>query len=216
MGTIKKGNNMIRKLKSLGLALVAVLAMSAVVASAAQAVPQSTCSSYPCTSTGSSTKGSETFTIDGATVTCDSHFVSSLSSASSTRTITPTYTGCEGFGFTTATVNVEGCTYLFHATEKVAAGVYKHHVDIVCPSGKSIKMTGGTCGLEVKPQTGKTTVQTTNLAGGTVTIQWNTIISVTITKDGFGCVLAGLGTRNGAYHGDVVFGGAASVSTSGE
>jgi hypothetical protein len=208
---------MIRNLKSLGLALVAVLAMSAVVASAAQAVPSFTASAYPATATGSNSKGSETFTLDHSTVQCDSHFVTnSLAAASSTLTVTPTYSNCEAFGFS-ATVNPEGCTYVFHATEQVAAGVYNHHVDVVCPTGKSIKITAATCSAEVKAQTGKTTATTTNLGGGSVTVQPNVVVSTTVTNDGFACPLTGTGTRNATYHGDVVVSrvGGGSISVSG-
>jgi hypothetical protein len=209
---------MIRNLKSLGLALVAVLAMSAFVASAASAAPEFTASAYPATSTGSNTKGSEAFTLDGTSVLCDSHFVSNkLEAANSTLTVSPTYTNCEAFGFISADVTVEGCTYVFHATELVSAGVYNHHVDVVCPTGKSIKIEAGTCVAEVKAQTNRTTVKTTNLKDGTVTVEPNVSVSTTVTNDGFGCPLAGTGTRNATYHGDVVVSrvGGGSVSVSG-
>jgi hypothetical protein len=206
------------KLKSLGLALVAVLAMSAVVASAAQAVPQFTASAYPATVTGSNTKGAETFTIDGSSIQCDSHFVShSLNASSSTLIITPTYSGCEAYGFLNAAFNTGGCAYAFHATEQAAAGVYRHHTGIGCPTGKSMKIVAGTCEVEIKEQTGQTTVTTTNLSGGTLTVQSNIVMKVTVTQDGFGCPLAGTGTRNATYHGDVVYSrvGGGSISVSG-
>ncbi|HWT91266.1 MAG TPA: hypothetical protein VN179_09130, partial [Solirubrobacterales bacterium] len=134
---------MIRNLKVLVLAAASVVAMSAVMASAASAVPQFTASAYPATVTGSNTKGSEVLTTEGGVVECASHFVShSLAAASSTLTVTPTYTNCEAFGLN-ATVNTEGCTYVFHATEKVSTGVYNNHVDILCPAGKSIKIVAG-------------------------------------------------------------------------
>ena len=65
---------MIRSLKSLGLAFIAVLAMSAVVSSASQA-SEYTCEKYECKATGSNTLGNETFTTPGGTVQCDSHYV---------------------------------------------------------------------------------------------------------------------------------------------
>jgi hypothetical protein len=212
---------MIRNLKVLGLAFVAMMAMGAVMASAAMAVPQFTASSYPAQITGSNTKGSEVFTTEAGKVECDSHFIShSQAAASSTLTVTPTYTSCEAFGFLSATVTTEGCSYVFHATEKVSTGVYKHHVDVVCPAGKSIKISaaGGLCKAEIKGQTGLTTVKTTNLEGGTVTVQPEvTKVAYTVTTDGFGCPFSGTGNKtDGAYTGDVVVsrvgGGTASVS----
>jgi len=213
---------MIRNLKVLGLAIAAVMAMSAMMASAASAVPQFTASAYPATVTGSNTKGSEVFTTEGGKVECDSHFVShSLAAASSTLTVTPTYTNCEAFGLN-ATVNTEGCTYVFHATEKVSTGVYNNHVDVVCPTGKSIKIVagGGLCRAEIKGQNGLTTVKTTNVAGGGVTVEPNvSSVAYTVTTDSFGCPFSGTGNKtDGKYTGHVVVTrvGGGSVSVSGE
>jgi hypothetical protein len=216
---------MIRTLKSLGLAFIAVLAINAIGASAAQAAPEFTCSAYSCTATGSNTKGSEAFTLDGTSVLCDSHFLVEARAATGTDihgptgsvTVTPTYTNCEAFGFLSADVTMEGCDYVFHATERVSAGVYNNHVDVVCPTGKSIKIEAGTCVAEVKAQTNRTTVKTTNV-GGSITAEPNTSVSTTVTTDGFGCPLAGTGTRNATYHGHVILsrvgGGTVEVSGS--
>jgi len=212
---------MIRNLKVLGLALGAVLALGALTASAAMAVPQFTASTYPAQVTGSNTKGSEVFTTEAGKVECDSHFLStSQAAASSTLTVAPKYSNCDAF-FLSATVDTEGCTYVFHATELVSAGVYKHHVDVVCPAGQSIKIVagGGQCNAEIKGQTGLTSVKTTNLAGGTVTVQPEvTKVAYTVTKDGFGCPFNGTGNKtDGTYTGDVVVSrvGGGSVSVSG-
>jgi hypothetical protein len=209
---------MTRQLRVLGLALLAVLATSAVIASAAQAVPQFTASSYPATATGSNTKGSESFTTEAGTVQCDSHFQGSLSAASSTFTVTPTYTNCEAFGFLDATVNMEGCSYIFHATEKVTTDHYRSHVTVECPSGKSIKITAGTCKAEVKAQGNLTTLTTTNSGGSVTAMPSVTNIAMTVTQDGFGCPFSGTGAKTGAYHGHVVMSrvGGGSISVSGQ
>jgi len=218
---------MIRNLRVLGLAFVAVLAMSALAATAAQAAPQFTCSAYECSATGSNTIGSETFTTEAGGVQCDSHFTveevgttvgTGIQNAETKVTVTPTYTGCTAFGFLGATVNVEGCDYVFTATEKIAEGVYTHHVDVVCPTGQSIKITAGTCKAEVKAQTGLTRVKTTNLANGTVTVQPEVGgISLNVTQDGFGCPFSGTGAKTGSYHGHVVVAreGGGDISVSG-
>jgi len=213
---------MIRNLKVLGLAIAAVMAMSAMMASAASAVPQFTASAYPATVTGSNTKGNEVFTTEGGKVECDSHFVShSLEAASSTLTVTPTYSNCEAFGLN-ATVNTEGCTYVFHATEAVKINeVYNNHVDVVCPAGKSIKIVagGGLCRAEIKSQNGLTTVQTTN-SGGSVTVVPNvSSVKYTVTTDSFGCPFSGTGEKtDGKYTGHVVVSrvGGGTISVSGE
>jgi len=211
---------MIRNCKILGLVLGAAMALSAVMASAALAVPQYTSSSYPFTVTGLNAKGSESFSTEAGKIECDSHYVShSLSAAGSTLTVTPAYTNCSAFGFA-PTLNNEGCGYVFHATERVGAGVYRHHVSVSCGAGKSMKWTAGTCKFEIKPQTGLTTAESTNLAAGTVTVQLNVQkIAYTVTQDGFGCPFTGTGNKtDGSFTGHIVLAkvGGGSVSVSGE
>lgn len=205
-------------LKSLGLALVAVLAVTAVVASAAQATPEFTASAYPSTGTGSNEAGGETFTTEAGTVRCDSHFEGQLTEADSTLKVSPTYTDCAAFGFLNAVVDTEECSYVFHATEKVEAGVYNSHVDVSCPEGQSIKISGGTCKAKIESQEGLTTVKTTNVIGD-ITVQPNVPnIALIVTQDGIGCAFKGIGPKTGSYHGDLVFSntGEAAISVSGE
>jgi hypothetical protein len=216
---------MIRNLKVLGLAVVAVLALSAVMASAAMAVPSFTASTYPAQITGSNTKGSEVFKTEGGNVECNSHFLShAQNAASSTLTVTPKYTSCDAFGFLEATVNTESCSYVFHATEQVSGPhvVYKHHVDVECPVGQSIKVIAGTCRAEITTQTGLTSVKTTNITEGgvgKVTVQPEVKgITYHVTQDGFLCPFGGTGLKHdGEYTGDVVVArvGGGSVSVSG-
>jgi hypothetical protein len=201
---------MTRNLKVLALAVGAVLALTAMMVSAASAASY-TASAYPATATGSNTKGSEVFTVEHGKVECDSHFEGSLSAASSTLTVKPKYTSCEALGFLEGTVNMEGCDYLFHATSTTSSTV-----DVVCTSG-SIKITAGTCRFEVKGQTGLKSVGTTN-SGGSVIAKPNVSgIAYTVTQDGFLCPFTGTGNKTGAtYTGEVtlsrVGGGSVSVS----
>jgi hypothetical protein len=199
-----KGENMIRSIKLLGLTVTALVA-SSVLASAAMAIPQFEASAYPATVTGSNSKGSEYITTEAGTHACNSHFEGSLSSASSTLTLTPKYSECESFGFLSATYSAEGCTYVLHATEQLATNLYAHHMDVACPEGKSIKVTSGSCKWEIKPQTGRKTIETTNVAGGTLTLEWNvTNLAINVTQDGFGCPFSGAGEKTASYHGHLV------------
>lgn len=212
-------------LKSVGLALIAVLAMSALAASAAQANPEYTSSTYPATATGSNTAGNETLTTVGGSVQCDADYLVEeygggyIVEASDILTVSFTYTNCVAFGFLSATINSNGCTFTYHATEKVSATEYLNHTDIDCPSGNSIKITAGTCEVALPDQNGLTTVSTTNLAGGTVTVEPELSgITLNTLKDGFACPLTGTGHSKASYHGDIVISriGGGSVSVSGE
>ena len=221
---------MIRTLKGLGLAFIAVLAMSALGSTAANASVEFTCSAYPCTATGSNTLGNEKFTTEAGTVECDSHFLvekynaikEDIPEQATTVTVTANYdlSPCTAFGFLSATVDMMSCDYVFHATERVSAGVYKHHVDVVCTNaGDAITITASTCTADVPAQTGLTTVKTTNLANGTVTVQPEVNnITINVTKDGIGCPFSGTGHKIGSYHGDVTISrvGGGTISVSGE
>ena len=217
---------MIRNLKVLGLALVAICAMSAMVASAASAVPSFTSANYSATITGTGGENaSEKFVLNAAdhsqSVECKtSNYHGSLAAASSTLTVAPSYENCKAFGFLEAEVNPEGCKYVFHATEKVAAGKYKAHVDITCPTGQSIKINAGNCKTEVKAQEGLTTASINNNASDvSVTAEFNEAIAYTVTQDGFFCPLTGTGNKTGASYSSspiTVSGSNGAISVSGE
>jgi hypothetical protein len=212
---------MIDKLRTIGLACAAVLALSAVFAATAIATPQFTGSSYPTGLTGSSFRGSLVLTTEAGKVECDSHFLSQFYfSADSTLELAPTFTNCMAFGFLSATVNPEFCDLVLHATEMAAPGVYRHHFDVDCNGGDSIKITASTCKAEIKDQNGLTTVKTSNLVNGSITVQPEVSgIAYTVTQDGFLCPFGGTGNKtDGTYTGDVVLsrfgGGWAGVSGS--
>jgi hypothetical protein len=209
---------MIRNLKSLGLALVAVLAMSAVVASAASAAIQYTSNPSPQTATGANTAGKETFTTPGGTVQCNSHFAATVATGSTSLTVTPNYETCVAFGFLNANVVENGCDYVFRPTARLAEGHYNHQVEVACEAGKAIVITAGTCEVQVPAQKELKSVTTTNSAGSVTVVPNVEKITMNVTKDGFGCPFPGLGHTTGTYHGHVTLtpteGGSISVSGS--
>ncbi len=103
---------MIRNLKTLGSAFVAVLAMSATITSVAAAFEFHSASA-PTTLTGSqATKN--VFTIPGAgSVECEEVNLhgSQAFSTSSEMVLHPTFGKCKAFGFATTHVNSTGCDY---------------------------------------------------------------------------------------------------------
>jgi len=209
----------VRMIRGFGLtgAMGMLLVASAIAAPTALAVPQFTASAYPATATGSNTAGNESFTTEAGTVQCDSHFVGTLSEASSTFTDTPTYSNCVAFGFLSATINTEGCTFTKHITIKISLGVFSASLTIGCPAGKSIKIVSGTCKAEIKSQNLES-IKLTN-SGSSITVQPNvTNIAITVTQDGFGCPFNGTGNKTGSYHGDLLMSrvGGGSISASGE
>jgi hypothetical protein len=196
---------MIRKFRALGLALLAVTAFAALSAQAAQAVPQFTAAKYPATIDATGTGIGEKFVTEAGNVECEtSHFTGSLAAASSTLTVTPTYTTCKAFGFVNATVNTEECHYTFHATEQVSSHEHRAHVTVSCPAGQSIKITASTCAAEVKGGQSLTTVDLTSTTTPTpddVDVRPTvTGIAYTVTNDGFLCPFSGTGAKTGGKY----------------
>ncbi len=210
---------MVRKFKALGVALFAVMAMSAFVASAAQAI-HIDAETYPATISGTGSEVGEAFNTEGGEVKCNvSHYTGTLTGLSSTLTVHPTYTECTAFGFLSATVATEECNYVFHATEHdEKTATYTAHVDVTCPAGQSIKINASTCKAEVKAQTGLTTVDITNMTGTAPEIDDLTVkptlgkgkanggngkegpVAYTVTQDGIGCPFSGTGAKTGGEY----------------
>jgi hypothetical protein len=166
---------MTRKIKTLGVALVAVFALTAVMASAASAASY-TATTYPTTATGESALGNDVFTTEAGAVECKAHFVGTLTAASSDLTVTPTYTNCKVFGFDG---QVTGCKYTFTAVSTTSS-----NVDVVNPC----TIIGGNCHVTVDNQNSLSSVATTNNAAGDVSVQANvSAIKYTVVKDGFLC-----------------------------
>lgn len=113
---------MTRKLKALGLALVAVFAMSAVAASAASAV-EFHGGAEP-TKINATGVGNQTLSANGVNVVCStSSFTSgNVAQTTSSITITPTYSNCKVAGLFTAHVNFTSCDYTFNASGTVDLG----------------------------------------------------------------------------------------------
>ncbi|HST70743.1 MAG TPA: hypothetical protein VLI94_13940 [Solirubrobacterales bacterium] len=184
---------MIRKFKTLGLAMIAVLAMSAFVASTAQA--QYTASSYP-TSVGMYTAlGNDVFTTEGGTVECQGTYGGHLNEASNSLTISPYYENCKAFGFVSATVTMNGCAYIFDrqsATSSTAT--------VECATGNKIQVIAGNCEVTIGAQSPTGSVATSNGAGF-VNVQANvTGIAYTVVKDGFLCPFGGTGSKTGGTY----------------
>jgi hypothetical protein len=167
---------MIRSLKAFGLALIAMCAISAMTASAAQALPELTASEHG-TIEGSQI-GSHELKVGSRWVICEeTKFTGdNVATSQTSLTVTAEYQKCKTtpiFGislFVTLTMN--GCDYVFHSVG-IDGSTYTATMDIVCPAGKQIEAhfysnsthTNEHCTITIGPQTGLTTNEITNLAG---------------------------------------------------
>lgn len=200
---------MIGNLKLLGLALIAVLAMSVATASMASADTSMT-ESAPAKLTGSQ-QGSANFTTTfGNTVCKEAKYTGTTTTGVTTFTVTPSYPEKTVIGEQNCTtaglpslIHTNGCTYLFHIGA-VTGGT----MDIVCSAGKEITVTAGynitiKCTVHVPAQTGLSNVEYRNTGFGATR---ELIVEMGITNlkyshtkgSGIGACTAGSGTTGSA------------------
>lgn len=149
-----------RKLKALGLALVAVFAMSTVLTSGAQAdegkTGEFTATEYPAHVFVTPYIDPYEFTAGGYSFTCKkTELTGTLGAKSKELTVTPKYEDCEthkdGSPSIKVTVKTNGCHFLFTTGTKTKDNDVHGAVHLVCHPDKRIEMTAGTCTVTVTP-----------------------------------------------------------------
>ena len=148
---------MIRKLKVLGLALVALSAFAAVAASGASAQGKLTTEGgqeVTLTATETGTTFANSFTAFGGITHCPGSTITGHKSTTTPHglipnnataiTLTPHFKNCTtelgGSKFPT-TVDMNGCDFLLTIGAAVSAGTYKTEAHVTCPAGKFIQIT---------------------------------------------------------------------------
>jgi len=186
------------------LKILVALALSGLALAGLPAAAQATnftASSYPASFTGLSAVGNGKLTTEAGTTECRDHFQGSMFASSETLTANWTLSECKWFGFQTWQVNMNGCDLRFRLTGG-SADSFTAVTDIVCPTGKTIEVTVGTCAFNFPPQTGLGTVDfTNNTAVGDISMQATVAgLKYAVTKDGFGCPFAGVGEKSGGTY----------------
>jgi hypothetical protein len=184
-----QGEEMIHRLKCLGLAAIAISAMGATVASGAQAsslhiVPVKVL-------TGSSAPGQEQVAVT-RTSGLPNVFCSGASLEGTTEgltiteaTLTPTYQGCKLVG-TAAQVLMNGCKYTVTGIGEPALTA---QVDIVgCTAGKAIEIKTAVCSVTIAEQNGLEHLTFENVGGSLQAINVNVNVSgIAYTQDSAAC-----------------------------
>ncbi len=154
---------MMRNLKVLGTALVAVLAMSAVMASMASA-DDLTSESTPVTLTGTQEGELTKFVTTAGSTTCTTATLTGTSIATPTTegTATPAYSGCTCIGVA-CTVDTTGCDFVLRIG---GSGSTTATADLVCTGGNEITLTNSKCVVHVKSQSNLSKVEVTNTGSG--------------------------------------------------
>jgi hypothetical protein len=188
-------------IRKLTIALALALACGFIAAgSASAAYLQAT--EYPAEVKAEREGEAHAFATDGLTVKCEgASFGAELQEAVETLEVAPTYSKCTAAGLT-ASVTAEGCKYRLDANAS--------DVDLVCPSGKAMKIVAvsGTCEVQIGSQSGIQKDEFVNHAGPpkTVTVKFNAEkIKYSKTKDSGACPLSGLGEKSdGTYSGSML------------
>lgn len=193
---------MIRNIKALSLALVAVFAMSAVAAAGASAA-EFTAETSPVSVTAEQTAGAQhVFSVDGTEVKCTTAkfaTAGTVEAPATSITVHPTYAGCTAFGFLEASVKTTGCDYKLFA----AGGI-----NVVCEGSNQIVISAASCEAKVPAQEIASGLSYVNEGGSPSTVKVQAALSGTVltnkTKDGFLCPLKGTGEVFGSYSGDTL------------
>jgi len=177
---------MIRNLKILGLSLLAVFAMSAMVASAALAGELTSDGKVKLSATenpvvltaiaGQKIECHAVYTIGKVGVTPHPEF---MTLPASTFTVSPDYSACVsviGELKAPGTITMNGCDFVWHIGAKIETGKYGFTVDIVCEAGKEIENHGYSsaahsstvCTYKIPAQTGLTGGTVKNVSGGKI------------------------------------------------
>jgi hypothetical protein len=221
---------MIRNLKALGLALGAVLALGALMASSASAVDTLTTPVTPTIVTATGDNNRFEITSPKTAVECTTTTLAgTVKSGTSVNTFEATYTGkvnvtphpdheCTGVGpVTRATIDMNGCDYDItgnttgkDVTDSSGGKTPDATIWITCPKDKHIGITTNVgCTLTIPEQTpteGGVTYTNETVGGKKQVTVHATVTGITYTTDGFACALGGLPSEgnNSDYTGTVV------------
>jgi len=229
-----------RNLKALGLALVAVFAMTAVLASAAQAqTGKVTVGSSPAWLTGEAIEHPnigkvETLKLAGGQDLSCEHVTATatVKNGDTSITVVSTFDNCDaliGSEHHKVTVTMNDCDFLLHdmTTETPNSTTFTALVDLVCPEGKQVEIhvykqaaaeTEELCTYKIAPFTNKGGNVIHNIAGSpndlTIT---HTVTGIAVTRTG--SLLCGGANQEGSFTGSTTirayedFGGSISNGT---
>jgi hypothetical protein len=190
---------MIRDFK-LGMAVLAVVALAAFGAPAAQAASSLDVGAAPAILEGAqvTTNVFKITNSGGVTVTTVKCTGASLKGTSTTTNVTtqlfkPAYSGCTMGGLMASVIVDEGCEYRLNST----ATAQTWSADVACPSGETIAVVQGSCVITIPSQIGRLVVTTADEgSGSTADVLANLNVSGIAVTGGSGCPANLIGSEN--------------------
>jgi hypothetical protein len=193
--------NTSRQLRLLGLALLAIVATSAVSASGAQA-GFFTPAAFPATITGAAV-GAHQLTTNLGVMECAPTFHSKVTEVSAEMTVAPTYgTSCAISGKEVHVSN-NGCDFVMHAGNTLGEDAVEGSMDVACPQGSAIDFeitSNPVCHLTVPGQAGLNALTYTNQTGAAKDVDVDFALIQLVYRLDNGCPGPGI-YANGTYAG---------------
>lgn len=212
--------------RTLGLAVLAIAALTALVGVSSASAAQYKSNSSPVMLFGEQ-EGTHVFKVQGQSVTCKKAVFEKASLATPANTVpgvTASYNECTAFGFAGATVNMGNCTYELQqpGNENATNKDFTANVGIRCSGASNINVSSSVFGSECKASIHETSntllphLLIKNGPGAQVNINITvTSITVTVTIDNGLCPLKGVGTTTeSSYEGKLPVGGTGGIGVS--
>lgn len=204
---------MTHKLKALWLTVATAFAMTALLASGAQAQIKVTVGASPAWLTGGQV-GLHTFSVEsnGPVISCEQGtFVATVTNGATQVTVVPTYGTCHatvGAETLKTTVTMNDCDFLLHGGVEVTSTTFNEgEHDIKCPVGKVIEVhiyknsaeTEELCTLTIAEQLNKKNSETHDIAGTPNDVSIVSEVTVNVTRHG--SLLCGKASNSAVYKG---------------
>jgi hypothetical protein len=190
----------VRATKTIGLAIVIIVALSALAGAASASQFRS--EAYP-TNLAGEIAVEPVISVANGKIKCSSTYLEgNESGSSSSMSLRPEPGGCKAYGLS-AKVNPNGCRLVFSSTNNAAPFVGL--LAVTCGAGESIevKPTGSNCMVKIPGQAGVGPVsyETSGLATGRHIIATMAVSGLTYTENGSNCTKNGVTSTNGQISG---------------
>lgn len=203
---------MIRRLSTLGVAVVAVLGLAAIWTASASAIGERFHTEVEPTVLTGLNVGEDTFTVGAFNVKCKATVVSGTWAIKTPETMTlhPTYTGCTDSNGGAASIITTGCNLVYWSE---VLGGSDAKIEVECEAGQSIKVGVTGCTMTIKPISNLGVTYTSGTHAGVPDITVKSTWETAFTKDGL-CL--GIEGTKGKFTGSTTVDGYVDKCAAGE
>jgi hypothetical protein len=141
----------VKRMKQIGLAAIAVLALTAIVGVASASAAHLEAEAYSTTVKSSSPYGLQEWHFASSQQGCDAPAVQGAISGANQKVLNTTVSNSKCYWNFSAAPNLEmnGCSFVYRLGAKTGATTFNGAIDIACPAGKTVAFTGGSLSCKV-------------------------------------------------------------------